>query len=166
METKATHLQDRFWRALEQDRTVMLGGTGVHARPMTALVEEGRGPIWFFTAHDNALAEAAHRRSIEGVLMLASKSHDVFATVGGRLSLDTDPAIVARLWNPFVAAWFPEGQDDPSLRLLRFDPGVAEIWLNENSLFAGLKLLLGRDPKQDYRDHVGVVKLHSRKRRG
>lgn len=62
--------------------------------------------------------------------------------------------VVDRLWNPFVAAWYPAGKDDPTLLLLRFDPAQAEIWLNGSSLVAGLKMLLGRDPKQDYQDHV------------
>jgi general stress protein 26 len=166
MSRNAKELQDRFWKALEDDRTVMLGCKGVHARPMTALAERERGPIWFFTARDNALAEAVSRRATEGVVMLASKNHEVFATVGGRLAEDTDPAVVERLWNPFVAAWFPGGKTDPTLRLLRFDPGVAEIWLNENSLFAGLKMLLGRNPKEEYRDKVAVVKLRGGKKRG
>ena len=31
-----------------------------------------------------------------------------------------------------------------------FDAEHAHVWLNENSLAAGVKLLLGRDPKRDY----------------
>lgn len=165
MAAKAKQLEERFWKAVEDDRTVMLGCTGVHARPMTAQVEERGGPLWFFTARGNDLAEAVRSRAKEGVVMLASKGHEVFATVGGRLARDDDPATIDRLWNPFVAAWFRKGKQDPALRLLRFGPGVAEIWLNENSLFAGLKLLLGRDPKQDYRDDVAVVDLGTKRRR-
>jgi general stress protein 26 len=166
MATKAKQLEQHFWKTLEGDRTVLLGCTGVHARPMTAQVEAGRGPVWFFTARENDLAEATGERSVEGVLMLAAKGHELFATVGGRLSQDNDPAVIARLWNPFVAAWFPRGQTDPKLRLLRFDPGVAEIRRNENSLFAGLKLLLGRDPKKEYRGKVGTVDLRAARKRG
>jgi general stress protein 26 len=163
--TSKQELEARFWKAIEHDRTVMLGCAGVHARPMTAQVEDGRAPIWFFTARDNHLAEAVRSRAKEGVLMLASKGHEVFATVGGQLSQDNDPARIDRLWNPFVAAWFPQGKDDPKLRLLRFEPNVAEIWLNENSLFAGLKMLFGRDPKKDYRDDVATLRLGRRSRR-
>ena len=49
----------------------------------------------------------------------------------------------------------------PSLDLaaVRFTPAEAEIWLNEHSLVAGLKLLMGRDPKQDYDDKVAKVDL-------
>lgn len=156
---KAKEMEARLWKAIEHDRTVMLGCSGVHARPMTAQIEEGGGPVWFFTARENDLAEATQRRAKEGVLMLASKGHEVFATVGGQLVQDNDPAVIDRLWNPFVAAWFKGGKEDPALRLLRFDPTVAEIWLNENSLFAGLKMLLGRDPKKDYRKDVATVRL-------
>jgi hypothetical protein len=60
------------------------------------------------------------------------------------------------LWNPWVAAWY-QGKDDPKLTLLRFDPDHAEVWLDENSLFAGVRLLLGRDPKQDYKDKVAEI---------
>lgn len=164
---KTAKLEERFWKAIHDDRTVMLGCKGVHARPMTALVDGERGPIWFFTARENHLADAVRTRALEGVLSLASKGHEVFATVGGRLAQDNDPAMIDRLWNPFVAAWFRGGKADPTLRLLRFDPGVAEIWLNENSVFAGLKMLLGMDPKQEYRDDVATLKLHTgRRRRG
>jgi hypothetical protein len=42
---------------------------------------------------------------------------------------------------------------------MRFDPDDARIWFDANSLFAGLKLLLGRDPKTDYQDKVADVAL-------
>jgi len=89
-----------------------------------------------------------------------SKGHDLFATVHGTLSVDTDRAFIDRLWNPFVAAWYPGGKDDAKLRLLRLDAESAEIWLNESSIFAGLKMLFGQDPKQDYKDKVAQVSLN------
>jgi general stress protein 26 len=67
--------------------------------------------------------------------------------------------VVERLWNPFVAAWYDGGKDDPELRLLRFDPERAQVWLNEHSALAGIKLLLGRDPKKEYKDKVAEVKV-------
>ena len=89
----------------------------------------------------------------------------MFATVGGRLQQDNDRAVIERLWNPFVAAWYT-GKDDPSLRLLRFDPDGAEIWLNGSSLLAGIKMLVGVDPKQDYQDNVATVRLGGKRNRG
>ena len=65
--------------------------------------------------------------------------------------------MIDRLWNRFVAAWFEGGKDDPKLALLRFDVRDGQIWLNEHSLFAGVKLMLGQDPKEEYKDKVAAV---------
>lgn len=162
--TTEADIEEKFWKALKSDMTVMLGLTGVeegHAQPMTAQFdgEAGRGPIYFFTAKDTDLVqalgagEAAH-------LHFADKGHDVFASVEGRLTPVNDRALVDRLWNKWVAAWYEGGKDDPKLQLIRFDGDHAQIWLNENNLFAGIKLLLGSDPKKDYADKVADVRLN------
>ena len=67
--------------------------------------------------------------------------------------------MIDQLWNRFVAAWYPGGKDDPKLQLIRLDPEHAKVWLNENSLWAAVKLLLGSDPKRDYKDKVADVRL-------
>lgn len=56
-------------------------------------------------------------------------------------------------------ASFKGGKDDPTLALLRFDAERAEIWIDASSLVAGIKLLLGADPKEEYRDKVAEVTL-------
>ncbi|WP_394538542.1 pyridoxamine 5'-phosphate oxidase family protein [Lysobacter enzymogenes] len=153
-------LARKLWKHLHDDRTVMLGleEEGGLVRPMTALAEGDRPPLWFFTSRDSDLV-----RRLDGpraaTAAFASKDHAVFASIRGTLTLDTDRAVVARLWNPFIAAWYEGGQDDPKLALLRFDADNAEVWLNENSLLAGVKLLLGMDPKKEYADKVGEVDL-------
>lgn len=154
-------LEAKFWKALRSDMTVMLGVDGIedrHARPMTAQVEGEKSPIWFFTAKDTVLAQNL-RDGAHADATFASKGHDLFATIHGYIALDMDRAAIERLWNPFVAAWFKGGKDDPNLALLRFDAERAEIWLDEYSLIAGVKMLLGADPKQDYRDKVAEVSL-------
>jgi general stress protein 26 len=67
--------------------------------------------------------------------------------------------MIDRLWNRYVAAWFEGGKDDPQLTLLRFDAERAEIWADASSLMAGIKILLGMDPKKEYRDKVADVRL-------
>lgn len=79
--------------------------------------------------------------------------------MNGTLHVDTDRAVVERLWNPFVAAWFEDGKDDPKLCLLRFDADKAEIWLGDSSLLAGIRMLFGADPKKEYKDKVAEVSL-------
>ncbi len=156
--TTNAELKAKLWDSLNKERTAMLGCTGTYPRPMTAQIEDERGPIWFFTSRENDLAEATARKSQDGLLMFTAKDHELFATIGGTLQQDNDPAVIERLWNPFVAAWYT-GKDDPKLRLLRFDPGNAEIWQNASSLIAGIKMLIGIDPKKSYQDDVAKVRL-------
>ncbi|MDZ4691290.1 pyridoxamine 5'-phosphate oxidase family protein [Terricaulis sp.] len=155
-----TEIVQKFWKHLKSDRTIMLGveGSG-EARPMTAQIEgdEG-GPVWFFTSTDSELVQQIGAGQA-GVAYFTSKGHDLFAGLQGELSLTTDRAIIDRLWNPFVAAWYEGGKDDPKIQLIRFDPEHAHIWLNENSVFAGIKMLLGKDPKKEYGDKVADVPL-------
>lgn len=159
MSTEQT-LEEKLWNALASDRTVMLGLDGVedgHSRPMTAMVEGQHGPIWFFVGKPNAVVDnlSSSRRAIAA---FSAKGHELFASIHGSLSVDQDREVIDRLWNPFIAAWF-DGKDDPKLVLLRFDPEHAEVWLNESNMLAGMKMLFGVDPRDDYKDKVGDVDL-------
>ena len=123
---------------------------------MTAQFENDRSPIWLFASTDNELVtlSAGGGRAIATFM---SKGHDVFATIHGRLGVDNNRAVIDRLWNYFVAAWFEGGKNDPNLALLRFDAERAEIWLDHFSVLAGFKLLLGADPKEEYKNKVAEV---------
>jgi general stress protein 26 len=160
-------IKSKFWKALKKDMTMFLGlaeGEDGHARPMTAQLDNDdaeSGPIWFFTSTDNSLYQQIGEGAIGGPRAMAhfvSKGHDVWATLHGTLSTSRDRATIDRLWNPFVAAWY-EGKDDPKIALIRLDPENAEIWIDASSVVAGIKMLLGIDPKKDYKDKVAEVSL-------
>ena len=65
-------LEEKFWKSLKSDMTMMLGLQGVddgHTRPMTAqLDEEAAGPIWFFTALNAQPMKTAHQVSPQSLL--------------------------------------------------------------------------------------------------
>ncbi len=154
-------LEARLWKTIDSDRTVMLGMVGAddgHTRPMTAQIEDGRGPIWFFTATDTALVQDL-RPGAKAYISVVSKGHDLWASIHGTLSLDNDRAMIDRLWNSFVAAWYEGGKSDPKLALLRFDAADAELWDDGSSLLAGVKAMFGMDPKKDYQDQTAKVSL-------
>jgi general stress protein 26 len=162
-------IKAKFWKALKKDMTMFLGlaeGEDGHARPMTAQPDDDDaegGPLWFFTSTDNHLyTQIGQGGAIGGgkraMAHFVSKDHDVWATIHGSLSTSKDRATIDRLWNPFVAAWY-EGKDDPKIALIRLDTENAEIWIDANSAVAGLKMLIGIDPKKDYKDKVAEVSL-------
>ena len=163
--TNEAEIEAKFWKALRGDRVAMLGLVGVeegHSQPMSAQLldehQEHGGPIWFFTSKETDLARAlgqSHRAQMH----FSSKGHELFAAVHGTLTPSDDRGTIDRLWNRFVAAWFEGGKDDPKLQLLRFEPDRAQVWLNENSAIAGIAILLGRDPKEQYRRKIANVNL-------
>jgi general stress protein 26 len=154
-------LQEKLWKALASDRVVMLGLDGAeegHTRPMSAQTEGDKSPLWFFTAKDSQMVKLLGNGQ-RAIATFTAKGHDLFASLQGTLRLDNDRRTIDRLWNRFVAAWYEGGKDDPNLALLRFDATRAEVWENENSVIAGIKLMLGADPKKDAQDKVASVDL-------
>ena len=156
-----TEARDEFWSALKSDMTVMLalGDQPTEAQPMTAqlLDEAPQGPIYFFTSIDSHLARDLTDTRV-AFMTFADKGHNIFATIEGSLQIHNDRAVIEALWNPFVAAWF-DGKDDPKLCLLRFEAVEGQVWFDANSLMAGIKMLLGIDPKDSYKDKTAHVRL-------
>ena len=158
--TDTAEIETKFWNALKDHGIVMLGLDGLEdgfARPMAAVVDEERSPIWFFASADSAIVDAAAGGGRASATL--SAKGQLYASVQGRLSVTDDRQTIERLWNPGAAAWFEGGMDDPKVRLLRLDAENAEIWLDGSSIAAGVKSLLGIDPKEDYNDKQARVQL-------
>ncbi len=139
-----------FWRNLRNDRTVMLGLSAVSPvalQPMTVQLvgTDNEGPFWFFSTADSTLLSGLSRDD-RAMFSYVSEGHRIFATVQGHLSVEADPSMVDQLWNPWVAAWYPEGRADPTLALLRFDPTMGEIWRDDASFFSGQQVQFGVAP--------------------
>jgi general stress protein 26 len=161
--TAAAEITTAFSKHLRLDRTVMLGleaSAPTTLRPMTAQLdtEMDQGPIWFFASTDSAIVQELTSQDL-AIFTFVSKGYEVFGTVHGHMTQTTDRATIDRLWNPWVAAWYDAGKDDPKLALLRFDPASAEIWRDGSSLLSGLKLLFGGDPQAGAKENMAKVSL-------
>lgn len=123
--------ETRLWNALEETRIGLLGlaGPGEHLQPMTGFRDGESGAVWFFTRDETDLARQVGAEGDRPALFcLVSKDRETYASIRGALSLSHDRARIERFWNPVVAAWYPEGRDDPRLTLLRFEPHEAQLW--------------------------------------
>lgn len=141
---------------------MMLGVEGTRGgatQPMTAHFDEGHGPFWFFTAKDHDIVKALGE-SGSAIATYASKGHDLYASIRGRLSIEEDKAVVERFWNPIAAQWY-EGKDDPKLVMLRLEPEGAKIWLSDLGGFLkpAFNKMLGRKPEAGYEEKVAEVSL-------
>ena len=154
---------EQFWGALEDSPFVMLGldqARGSAMQPMTAQFEDqdrDNGCVWFFTAKDHDLTRALGQDN-RAIASFASKGHDLFASVRGRLVLDNGRPEIDRLWNPVVAEWY-EGKDDPKMALLRFELDDAKIWQSDIGGFLkpAFNKLFGRKPEAGMKEKVAEV---------
>ncbi len=124
----------------------MIGATGEreHHIPMNAqLDKDADGAFWFFTSTDNRLAGGG-----PAMAQFASKGHNLFACISGTLVLESDRAVLDKLWNNGIAAWYEGGKDDPKLVLLRFDLTDAEIWTADPGIKGIFKLMTGLTMKE------------------
>lgn len=165
-------LKRLFWKELAASPFMMLGLQGVEdsrTRPMTAQVDvpedgdkDDGGQLYFFGSKSESLVTAMGQTH-EAVATFASKGHDLFAHVHGKLKLDTDRAVIERLWNPNIAAWYKDGINDPDLALIRFDTDSANLWKAETGASlkaATMKALFDVDPgKEQQKNNRADVKL-------
>ena len=157
--TTPDELAAKFWSHLESDRIVMLSTEGAPPRPMAAQFDDLPGPLWFFAGTDSDLVQVASQNPRTAMLTFQAKGMEFWASITGTMAMTNDPATIDRLWNPMVAAWFPEGRDDPTLRLLRFDAHEGELWNDASNLMVMVKSALGVDVTEDYQDQTAHVDL-------
>jgi general stress protein 26 len=127
-------VEDRLWKEIDKAHYGMLGLVGMepaqHFQPMTAFTDEAASRIYFFTRRESDLARDAGSGR-EAMLVIQAKDRELQACIAGQLSAGRDQAVIDHFWNPVVAAWFPEGKEDPSLCVLTFRPGDAQVWISD-----------------------------------
>ncbi len=125
-------LKKRLWDEVEKARFGMLGLSGGeprHMQPMTAFTDKNQNAIWFYSKKTSDLArETGGGHS--AMLCVMAKDMEFQTCIAGALAEDKDPAKIAEFWNASVAAWFPEGKDDPDLTLLKLTPTDAQVWIS------------------------------------
>jgi general stress protein 26 len=151
----AAEAEKEFWDHLKTSNTGMLGldQPGYHAQPMTAFREEETGTIWFFTRDDTDLAKDAGVGGGQSAMFhYGSKDQNVWACIHGEL--------IDRYWNPILAAWYPEGKDDPHLTILQFDADDGRIWVNEGGFFKFFYEVAKANVTKTLPDAGGVVDVN------
>lgn len=128
-------VEERLWKAIDKQRTGMLGLVGEHAdhfQPMTAFVEPENSQIWFFTAKTADITKAAN--GDKAMFVFQEKSGELQACIGGRLSQQYDRERLEKYWSPLFLNWYPDGKDDPKIAMLRFDAEDAAVWISQGGL--------------------------------
>jgi general stress protein 26 len=109
----------------------------LRSRPMAVAEVEESGALWFFTERDSAKMDEIAR---DPQVNVAMQSKLKFVSISGRATPSSDRRKIAELWDEAWKEWFPGGQDDPSLLLLRVDGEEGEYW--DNSCASGIRYLI------------------------
>ena len=129
------------------------------SRPMATQKTEFDGTLWFLTAVDTRkVEEIADNQNVS--LIYADPGNASYITVKGHAQVQLDKQKIHELWNPMYQAWFPEGENDPRIRVLRVEVTEAEYWeANDNKLVRGIKYLAAAATKGsvDLGEHGKVV---------
>ena len=134
-------IKQDLWAKMADSPFLMVGLTDdrQHSEPLTAQLDRDQvDTLWFFVGKDNRIAGGG-----PAMAQFVSKGHDFFACLSGNVAQDNDRAMIDKLWNKQVEAWFPAGKDDPSLALVRLDIDSAELWESDISLAGRVKMLFG-----------------------
>lgn len=106
-----------------------VGSHELTSRPMMALEIDDKASLWFFTKNATCLALALDRINVS----FADTHNASYVSFAGRGAIVRDKAKIKALWSPMAKPWFPEGEDDPTLVLLRVDTESAEYWDSSSS---------------------------------
>lgn len=140
------HLHD----LLESFDTAMLithHGDGQHARPMAVAGVEGESTLWFVTSVNAPKSDEIRRDARVSVTLQSARK---FVALSGQAELVDDRAKIHELWQADWKAWFQQGKDDPSIRLIRVSVSDAEFWDNAGGkglryAFEAAKAMLTKD---------------------
>ena len=97
------------------------------SRPLGTQQVEFDGDLWFATSADSEkVAEIKANPRVN--VAYASAGKNTYVSVSGEASIVADRAKIDELWSPAMKLFFPEGKDDPKLRLIRVRAESAEYW--------------------------------------
>jgi len=101
----------------------------LHSRPLAAQDVEFDGDLWFFTQDPSDKV-----RDIAGnpQVNVAFDSGKGYLSIAGAAEVVHDRAKIDEYWSQMVAAWFPDGKDDPTVALIKVHAESAEYWSQDD----------------------------------
>ncbi|MEO6924430.1 MAG: pyridoxamine 5'-phosphate oxidase family protein, partial [Bryocella sp.] len=97
------------------------------SRPMAVQDVPFDGILWFLTRDSSEkVEEIANDRHV--TLAFADPGSSKYIALKGRASTSKDKAKIHELWSPMYKMWFPKGEDDPQITVLRVDVTEGDFW--------------------------------------
>lgn len=99
------------------------------SRPLAVQEAEFDGDLWFITQEpSHKTEEIAQNPQVNAAMKTGSSG---FLSISGHAEVVTDRSRIDEYWSPAVEAFFPDGKDDPALRLIVVHADTAEYWKSD-----------------------------------
>jgi general stress protein 26 len=99
-------------------------GGALVSKPVTPLVIDNNGAVWFFI--DIYSSSVSHLCNAS--LSFAEINSKVFMSISGSGEINKNQAHIESLWTDAAMTWFPDGPRSTNLALMKFSPYAAERW--------------------------------------
>lgn len=104
------------------------------SQPMTNQELDADGALWFYTSTATDLWENI-AASPKVNVSFAEPADNLYVSISGTAERIVDRARIRALWNPMVAAWFPNGVEDPHVVLVKVVARTVHFWdSNDNKV--------------------------------
>ncbi len=113
----------------------------LHAAPMTTQEAEFDGDAWFIASSASETVRNLMARPHVNVSYAGSTS---WVSLTGSASVVDDAEKKKELWNTFTEAWFPDGQDDPSVVTVKVSGDSAQYWDSPGRLAMTVSMVKAR----------------------
>lgn len=114
-----------------------LSGIPLSSRPMATQKVDDEGNIWFLSDkesdknHDILEDERVQ-------LFYSANSNYEYLSVYGTAEIIFDKEKIHEMWTNMAKAWFPEGEDDPAISLIKVMPEHGYYWDTKNNKIVSL----------------------------
>lgn len=110
--------------------TTLAPDGSIDARPMavpSGIDTSFDGTFYFLTRQSSDKVGEIHRDH-HVTLTFANPSDSNYLSLKGRATVTYDRGKIHELWNPMYKAWFPKGEDDPEIAVVRVQVTEGDFW--------------------------------------
>lgn len=113
----------------------------MHAAPMTTQDAEFDGDAWFVAGSGS---ETVRNLTARPHVNVSYAGRDQWVSLAGSAAVVENPEKKRELWNTFTEAWFPGGQDDPSVVVVKVTGDSAQYWESPGRVAMTLSMVKAR----------------------
>ena len=125
--------QEKLWDLMKPMKVAMLVTEDkdfLRARPMELVQDEFDGKLYFYTDKDDE-KNSEIKENAKVCVIFSDLENNQYISISGKAVVESKSDLIDKYWSPFVAAWFPNGQDQASI--IEIDCQRAEYWDSTSS---------------------------------